>query len=265
MRPTLFFILLIMGISANSQAQKKTKHPDTTHGYFTVKLMKGDTVANVYSRTIAYTGDDFLPVVYRVSGSSTYEVVDNNGSNLVFNETDHYDGQPESKAVAVIGLSGTNSYNGKTFINTSASGLLYSELIWGPIPTQIEEGDSWEHTITQPWELGGAGLQVIKVIALDASHQTITLQREGHSKGFFDSDLKQLNITTKDAKKLKMDVTPGAAHWTGYTTFKNGVVISDELMVTRTITLSADSLHFDGHQREYILLNTMPHKMPGRL
>lgn len=260
MRPTLFFMLLTTGISYHSLAQK-TKQPDTSGGYFTLKLMKGDTLANVYSRTIAYTGDDFLPVVYRVSGSSIYEVADNNGSNLVLNETDHYDGQPESKAVAIIGLSGTNSYDGKTFINTSASGLLYSELIWGPIHQELQEGDSWQHTISQPWELGGPGTQVIKVIALDAPHQTVTLQREGHSKGFFDNDLKQLNITTKDAKKLKMDVTPGPAYWTGYTTFKNGVVISDELLVTRTITLSADSLHFTGHQREYILLNAMPHKM----
>jgi hypothetical protein len=259
MRQTLFFTWLIMCISYNSQAQK-TRQPDTSGGYFTLKLMKGDTLANVYARTIAYTGDEFLPVVYRVSGSSTYEVVDNNGSNVVFNETDHYDGQPESKAVAIIGLSGTNSYNGKTFINSSASGLLYSELIWGPIRGELQEGDSWQHTISQPWELGGPGVQVITVIALDKANETITLQREGHSKGFFDGDLQQLNVTTKNDKKLKMEITPGPAWWTGYTTFKNGVVISDELLVSRNIMLFADGLHLSGHQREYILLNAMPHK-----
>lgn len=253
----LFPLLLLMGLTYSGQAQHTT-----APGYFTLKLMKGDTLANVYSRTMAYSGDDFLPVVYRVSGSSRYEVVNNDGSNPVFNETDLYDGQPESKAVAIIGLNGTNSYDGKSFVNTSASGLLYSELIWGPIRTSLHEGDSWQHTISQPWELGGPGIQVIKVIALDERHQTVTLQREGNSEGFFDNDLKQLSITTKkEAKKLKVDVEPGPAHWTGYTTFKNGIVISDELLVTRTVTLSADSLHFKGHQREYILLNAVPHKM----
>jgi hypothetical protein len=254
----LFIALLVTGTHYKSLCQ--SKHP-ASNGYFTLKLQQGDTLANVYSRTIAYSGIDFLPVVYRVSGSSTYTVIDNNATHPVFNETDWYDGQPESKAVAIIGLDGTCSYDGKTFVNSSASGLLYSELIWGPIRPNLKEGDSWQHTISQPWELGGPGTQVIRVIALDERHQTVTLQREGDSEGFFDNDLQQINITTKDAKKLKATVAPGPAHWTGYTTFKNGVVLNDELLVSRTVTLSADSLHFKGYQREYILLNAMPHKM----
>ena len=55
-----------------------------------------------------------------------------------------------------------------------------------------------------------------------------------------------------------MNITPGTATWTGYTTFKNGIVMADELLVTRPVTLTTDSLHFTASEREYILLNAMP-------
>jgi hypothetical protein len=57
-----------------------------------------------------------------------------------------------------------------------------------------------------------------------------------------------------------MDVTPCTAHWIGYTTFKNGVILNDELLVSRPVILSNDSLYFIAKEREYILLNAMPHK-----
>jgi hypothetical protein len=72
-----------------------------------------------------------------------------------------------------------------------------------------------------------------------------------------DNDIKQLSIN-KDGKATKMDIVPGSSHWIGYTIFKNGMVVSDELMVTRPITLNSDSLSFKAEQREYILLNEMP-------
>ena len=271
MKTKLFlFTIILSGIYFQGHSQtgfnvihKKTKtsrNPAESQDYFTLKLTKGDTLANIYSRTIAFTGDDFTPVVFRVSGTSIYEVVDNNGSKPVFNETDLYDGRPESKGLSIIGLDGSARYNDQSFVNSSASGLLYSELVWGPVKKNIHEGDSWKNTISQPWELGGPGTQVIKVITIDEKNQTVTLQREGNSEGFFDQDKKQIEIPTKDEKKLKMDVTPGTAHWIGYTTFKNGVILSDELLVSRSVTLSNDSLHFIAKQREYILLNAMPHK-----
>jgi hypothetical protein len=271
MKTKLFLItMMLSGIYFQGHSQtnlnvihKKTKtsgNPAQPQDYFTLKLIKGDTLANIYSRTIAFTGNDFTPVVFRVSGTSIYEVVDNNRSKPVFNETDLYDGRPESKGLSTIGLDGSARYNDQSFVNSSASGLLYSELVWGPVNKNIQEGDSWKNTISQPWELGGPGTQVIKVIAIDKKNQTLTLQREGSSEGFFDQDKKQIEILTKDEKKLKMDVTPGTAHWIGYTTFKNGVILSDELLVSRPVTLSKDSLHFVAKQREYILLNAMPHK-----
>jgi hypothetical protein len=54
-------------------------------------------------------------------------------------------------------------------------------------------------------------------------------------------------------------VVPGASRWIGYTTFREGVVISDELIVERPLTLTAEGLgSVAASEREYILLNAMP-------
>jgi len=258
-----FSALLIVSFTYTSVAQnlkKKYRSGDenTMGWYFNTAFMSGEKVGNIYSRTIAYSGDGFNDLVQRVSGSSIYKVISDNYLNPEFEETDLYDGRPAATGHSVIGRSGQASYNGKTFMNTSASGLLFSEAVWGKLPAKLHEGDSWKVELTQAWELGGPGTQTVTVMQMDAEHHTITLKREGNSEGFFDGDAKQIPIITKDGKKLTVDVAPGAAHWTGYTTFKNGVVISDELLVTRRVTLKAGDVSFSGNEREYILLNAMP-------
>jgi len=264
MKIRLFIFTAVLASVVINQANSQTKKVKPAAGnsekqtFFTPNLIKGEKLANIYSRAIAYSGDDFATVVSRVSGSSTYEVIDNNPVKPSFNETDLYDGRPASTGVSVIGLDGKGTYGTQSFVNTSASGLLFSSLIWGNPPAGLKEGDTWQADITQPWELGGAGKQTVKVMAIDAKHNTITLLREGNSEGFYDGDRKQVEVTTKDNKKIKMDLLPGTSHWSGYTIFKDGIVIADELLVTRPISLSFGDLHFSGNQREYILLNAMP-------
>ena len=259
----LYLLVLLIATSTYTSLAQKSKSKQKTGNtssdwYFKPEFKKGEILGNIYSRAIAYSGDGFTDLVQRVSGSSTYTVIDNNYLKPVFTETDLYDGRPESKGTATIEASGKGSYDEHTFVNTSASGLLYSELVWGKLPATIHEGDSWKTEIKQPWELGGPGMQTITVMQMDEKHHTIMLKREGSSEGFYDRDAQQLTVTTKDDKKIKMDLTPGTSHWTGYTIFKNGVIISDELLVTRPISLKTDSLNFSGKQREYILLNAMP-------
>jgi hypothetical protein len=227
--------------------------------FFKLDLKKDDKMANIYSRTIAYKGDDFADVVNHISGSSTYTVVDDDSLSPIFDAIDYYDGSRTSSGKFMTGVNGKSSYNGKAYTNTSASGLLYNQVLWGTAPGSVQEGDTWNVNISQAWELGGAGTQTVTVMAMDVRNHTITLKREGTSEGFYDSDYKQITITTKDGKKIKADVTPGQSHWTGYTTFKNGLVMSDELLVTRPITLTADGgINFKAQEREYILLNNMP-------
>ncbi|HEY6328038.1 MAG TPA: hypothetical protein VI756_01785, partial [Blastocatellia bacterium] len=86
----------------------------------------------------------------------------------------------------------------------------------------------------------------------------VTLQREGTGTGFFDGDAKQIPVT-KDGKSYNAGVEPGPSHWTGYTVFKEGVVVSDELLVERPVTLHCGELgDKTGSERQYILLNAMP-------
>ena len=227
--------------------------------FFKLDLRKDDKMANIYSRTIAYKGDDFTELVNRTSGSSTYTVVDDDSLSPIFDAVDTYDGGKVNSGKFMTGINGKSSYNGTAYTNTNASGLLYNQTIWGIAPTSVAEGDTWNVNIPQAWELGGAGTQTVEVIAMDVRNHTITLKREGTSEGFYDSDYKQVTITTKDGKKIKANVTPGQSHWVGYTTFKNGLVMNDELLVTRPVTLTADGgINFKAQEREYVLLNAMP-------
>ena len=64
MKAKLFIAsLLVTGISgfrANSQPSAKKADAKT---FFALTLKKGQKLANIYSRTIAFAGDDFAPLV----------------------------------------------------------------------------------------------------------------------------------------------------------------------------------------------------------
>lgn len=240
----------------NHQSRDKKKY--SSDDFFKLKIKVGQKQGNIFSRTTSYKSLDFPEIVRRVSGTGIYQVLNNDPLSPVFTGTFRYDGRPESSSkVEITNIGKTVSYDGKSATNTDASGVLYNAFIWGTPPAKIHTGDSWKVAIPEAWELGGAGLQTITVLDIDDLNHTIRLKREGSSEGFYDNDIKQLNIN-KDGKVTKMDITPGLSHWIGYTIFKNGMVVSDELMVTRPITLNADSLSFKAEQREYILLNEMP-------
>jgi len=128
MKIKLFIVSALLASVVINQADcqaKKTKKEKANadkQTFFTPNLTKGEKLANIYSRAIAYSGDDFTTVVSRVSGSSTYEVIDNNPVKPSFNETDLYDGHPANTGVSVIGLDGKGTYGKQSFVNTSASG-----------------------------------------------------------------------------------------------------------------------------------------------
>jgi len=233
-------------------------HRVSSKKFFSLNVKQGDKLGNIFSRTISYKGDGFTELVFRAGGTGVYTVVDNNPARPVFEGVFRYDGRPESNYRVEVSDDGkTISYNGKSSANTDASGVLFNALIWGTPPDKIGVGDTWTVNIPQAWELGGAGQQKITVLGIDESNNTVYLMREGSSDGFYDNDAKQVSVN-KDGKATRMDVIPGNSHWVGYTTFKNGFVISDELLVTRSIKLTADNVKVDAFEREYILLNAMP-------
>jgi hypothetical protein len=141
---------------------------------------------------------------------------------------------------------------------TDASGLLFNVLIWGTPPKKISVGAKWHTKISMPWELGPAGEEDVTVVALNAASGSITLMRDGRGEGPFDGDPAQLKLSA-DGKEASLDMKSGKAHWSGFTTFEKGVVVSDELLVERSLSLtSAQAGARDGMQRQYILLNKMP-------
>ena len=239
-------------------ARNKIKKGFSSNEFFKLDLKNGEKLGNIFSRIISYKSTDFPEVVFRVGGTGIYTVIDNNSAAPVFDGLFRYDGRPESKSKLTISDDGkTTNYDGNSATNTDGSGVMFNSLIWGTPPAEIHKGDSWQVKIPQAWELGGAGLQTVTVMDIDEANHTIRLQREGNSEGFYDNDARQLTVV-KDGKNIKMDITPGQSHWIGYTTFKNGLVISDELMATHSLTLTSGDLKFDAQQREYILLNAMP-------
>jgi hypothetical protein len=223
------------------------------------RLQPGQVLANIFSRTIAFKAEGLEIAVRRTSGTGIYTVTESSPDKLLFNGVFLYDGRPESRAKTEIREHGrTVCYDDKCSPSTDASGLLYNARIWGDPPPSIRKGTTWEITISDPWELGPPGKQTMTVISVDPINHSMTLKRDGSGEGFFADDKKQIPVT-KDGKNYTADVTPGPARWSGYTTFRDGIVISDELLVERPVTLSSAELgKVQGGQREYILLNAMP-------
>lgn len=234
-------------------------HAQKSDLYFKLKLNKGDQIGNIFSRTISTRGDGFTEIAGRISGTAVYTVLDNYPDKVALSVAGHYDGRPEAQSKFTITLDGktTVTDNGKASESTDASGFCYNVRIWGVPPADLNPGTSWNVTLSAPWELGGPGIQKVTVLSMDQANHTITLQREGEGAGNFDNDAKQMHIM-KDGKNLLMDIQPGPAHWTGYTIVKDGLIVSDELLVTRPLTLTTDSLKLTATQRQYILLNQMP-------
>lgn len=96
------------------------------------------------------------------------------------------------------------------------------------------------------------------VIAQDPSNPRVTLLREGSGEGTYLDD--KLAITpVRDGHAYSVAVQPGRSRCFGCTTFRAGVVDSDELMAERQVILVSDQPgRIAARQREYILLNAMP-------
>ena len=59
-------------------------------------------------------------------------------------------------------------------------------------------------------------------------------------------------------KKLPATVTAGPSTWSGLTTIQRGIILNDEILIRRPVTLQTDAGTFKGEETEYTLLNLMP-------
>jgi hypothetical protein len=226
------------------------------------RLSVGEHISNVFSIAASVKAEGFDERVGRNSGSADYTLTQIGADGtLTFDLDDRYDGAAANHAVDIIRDGGaTSCYNGgKCAVYTDASGALYNRLLWGDPPAELKPGMTWTVTIPQPWELGPAGRQVVTVLRLDDTDGTVTLKREGRAVGLFAKEPAQVTLT-KGGKPITLDVTPGQAHWSGYTTFRHGIVVSDELLVVRTDDLrSKETGPVTATRRRYMLLNAAPY------
>jgi len=241
---------LIANVSANDAAD-----------FLIPRIAVGEHVSNVFSVAASVKAAGFDELVGRNSGSADYTLTKSSPDHgLTFDAHDIYDGSPADHAENIVRDGGaTSCWDGQCRTYTDASGPVYNRLLWGDPPAQPKAGMTWTVTIPQPWELGPAGTQTVTVEHVDRTDGSVTLKREGTATGFFAGESHQVTLT-KNGTKVTLDVTPGQAHWSGYTTFRQGIVLSDELLVVRTDKLHSKSTGtVDATRRRYMLLNAAPY------
>ena len=218
----------------------------------------GEEFGNIFSRTISIRVPGFDPYVKRISGSGFYKVTSVERDKLMLNGHFWYDGRPPTDTVNIIKDDGrTVCWDESCAPATDASGLSFNPLIWGLPSGALYVGQSWQVNISVPWELGPPGRQTVTVVSIDPAFRQITLKREGQGDGSFADDM-----TTVSLSKNKHDVTAtisgGHARWSGLTTFREGIIVSDALLVDRPVTVTVEGLQpVTGSERQYILLNAI--------
>jgi hypothetical protein len=225
----------------------------------TPAFVRGTTFGTMFSRATDVRVPGFDETVRRVSGTAVYAVTDVSSARPRLRIDYRYDGRPEGSGIVEFRDAGaTNCFNGTCTPNTDASGLTYNPRLWGMPPATLRVGQRWTVDIAGPWELGPPGRQTVTVTAYDPISRTVTLQREGSGDGIWLGQPTTFALT-RDGKTQTVRYQPGRTRWYGVTTFRNGIVLSDELMSERTVTVSLpDGTQVSGTERQYILLDATP-------
>jgi hypothetical protein len=225
--------------------------------HFTVR----QRIGNVFSKSISYWGDNIDETVKRVGGSVLYVVTDASADGATFNMTIHYDGrgiQAEAAKVRNRGREVCWVKEGKCSPYLDDSGVVYDAFLWGEPTGVLAPGMSWKVTLAMPWELGPAGIQTVTVMSTDPVNEVVTLKREGSGAGLFADDPKEIKIK-QHGKEYTVAVAPGVAHWVGFTVFRRGLTVSDELLETRPLIISsAEFGRAEITERQFTLLNEAP-------
>lgn len=256
-RLSIFISSIALAASA-ATASTRTQSIDAA-ACLETKVQVSQEIGNVFSRTISFQVDGFDPFVRRVSGTGIYKVEKATPDQIVMNSSFLYDGVPAATGETTVKDGGrTICWKANCSAATDASGVSINPLLWGTPTGKLHVGQSWEVAITVPWELGPAGKQTVTVVSIDPSNDAITLEREGEGEGDAVNEIKKLPLV-RDKKTYTVEVVAGRAKWSGYTTFRHGLILSDVLFVERPITIKSQELgQSSGIERQYILLNSAP-------
>ncbi len=82
---------------------------------------------------------------------------------------------------------------------------------------------------------------MVKAISVAPLSDTITLERTGEGDGESVNEIKKPPLV-KDKKTYTVEVFAEKATWSGYTTFRRGVILSDSLSVESPVIVSSREL-----------------------
>ena len=181
------------------------------------------------------TTETQIALALNIDGTGIYKVETVTPEQIVMSSSFLYDGNPASSGETTVKNGGrTTCWKGDCSISTDASGVSINPLLWGAPTGKLHVGQTWEVAIGVPWELGPAGKQTVRVVSIDPSNDSITLEREGEGEGDALNEIKTLPLI-KDKKTYTVQVKAARAKWSGYATFRRGVILSDVLFVERPV------------------------------
>lgn len=258
-RKLLRYMLLASLFGVRLAAAKPKDAAIETSKCLAIRVQAGQEFGNVFSRTIAFKVDGYDPFVRRVSGTGFYRVQDFNAEETRTMSTFLYDGNAASTGETAIKDGGrTVCWKGDCSVSTDASGPTINPLLWGFPKGQLHTGQTWTVDITVPWEVAPPGKQTVRVMAVDPLNDTVTLERSGSGAGDSINEFKKLSLV-RDKKTYAVEVSFGEARWTGITTFRRGLILSDSLLVMRPVAVKSPEFgNSTGIERQYILLNASP-------
>jgi hypothetical protein len=254
---TFQLALLAFAVAGAGQAAARGRARD----YLAPRVVVGDRLDSIFSKTVAITGQGFAPVVKRVSGSASDRIVAVSPDAIVEQEQYLYDGRPAGDdEVRVRDHGRINCVDGKCAANDQTTAPLFNPLLWGDAPERLRVGTSWNATIAKPWEIGPAGKERLKVARIDRATGLVALIREGEGAGPSSDDANAPTLSViVGGKALVCRIVPGASHWLGMATVVRGVTWADEIVLERPVDLMAESgEHLRGTERIYTLFQRMP-------
>jgi hypothetical protein len=262
-------LVLVLGLQvphSGHSAERAGKVAPESDDYLIPHFRSGQIFSNVFSILNSRKTEGYDERAGRNGGSADYVVVSASPAAWRFNAVGRYDGRPLGHHYEVEMRDGGSTSclvgsgdKDKCEPYLDASGLTYNPALWGTPPKRLSAGMSWKVDIQPAWELGGkSGTETVTVVRVDPLTNSATLMREGTAEGFFDGESNTVELS-HNGQTESFDVTPGTSHWKGYTTFVNGVVFSDELLVTRSDVLHGkDGKTLNSDTRRIMLLNASP-------
>ncbi len=218
----------------------------------------GDTLPNAVVFTDAYTAEGYPEIAMTLSGTLTFVVTSARSDSLAFNVREHSYGQGGRRSsVTLRDGRRTRCVDGACALYTDASGVLYNPYMWGDAPHDVCDGMTWTVVLPKPWGMGPPGSQTVHVIHVDTAAHMVVLRRDGTGEGSAAHDDGHLTLT-KDSVSTRFDVTPGAARWSGYTIIRDGAVVADEILVERSLVLTAPGrAPIRATEHQYVVYNTI--------